>query len=715
MKVAIIYNRDFSKVINKFGMQNKEKYSPETVKAVAKALEDGGHNVNIIDGNMHMIEELQEFMPKVVEGERMGLVFNMAYGIQGESRYTHIPSILEMLGIPYVGSTPAGHALALDKVNTKILWQKYNIPTPNFWVFNSADEDMSTVEFPVIVKPKMESVSFGLRIVHNIEDLRKAVDFIVNEYLQQALVEQFIAGREFCVGLLGNNPVEAFPVLEIDLENDPNAIQTMDNKKSKPRAKICPANISNDLTKKMQQISKDAFNALHLRDFARVDIRLSEEGRIYLLEINSMASLGRTGSYLKAAQSVGYDFSSLVNKMLDVASNRYFTNYFTEEGAAFYTTKFPLRTRISGYLRSQQIMTEKFLSKIVNKNSYVRNVEGVNEIGQMVIKEFTHLGFFQKIFPRIEVGNIVLLSNTPDFQYDFLFLTHLDNSEKLSQQDYFKLTEQKLFGTGIWENKGGLAILVSALKALKYTRKLQKKKIGVLITSDDNLKGKFAQELIIEISQNAKYIIGLKGAFLDGGLVTTRSGAAVYRCEMKLSDTSCAENVPIAQGIFLQFLKKCVGLTDIQKGFVVTINKNTMESNINNHYAHAEVQMSIRYQVANDIEEFDKSIRSFISSKNLKKVDFQIKKQESRPALVSSKTNEDFWLKIKSISNQLDIRLLEEHRWSSSDIGFADHTKPAIDGLGPIGAKPQQNPEYILRHSLLERALLLAMIINDVN
>ncbi|MCD4845051.1 MAG: hypothetical protein K8R25_11260 [Methanosarcinales archaeon] len=104
MKVAIIYNKDQTGVINKFGMQNKEVYNPKTVKMVANALEKGGHNVRIADGDMYIIEKLKEFMPRVIEGERMGIVFNMAYGIQGESRYTHLPAMLEMLGIPYVGS-----------------------------------------------------------------------------------------------------------------------------------------------------------------------------------------------------------------------------------------------------------------------------------------------------------------------------------------------------------------------------------------------------------------------------------------------------------------------------------------------------------------------------------------------------------------------------------------------------------------------------------
>jgi D-alanine-D-alanine ligase len=113
------------------------------------------------------VERLQNFMPRVIGREQIGMVFNMAYGIQGESRYTHIPSMLEMLGIPYVGSGPSGHSLALDKTITKIIMQKHQVPTPEFWVFSGAGDDLSLVTYPVIVKPKMESVSFGLKVVDN--------------------------------------------------------------------------------------------------------------------------------------------------------------------------------------------------------------------------------------------------------------------------------------------------------------------------------------------------------------------------------------------------------------------------------------------------------------------------------------------------------------------------------------------------------------------
>ena len=328
MKVAVIYNKQeirTSDVINVFGMPTKERYKEKTIEMVASALESGGHNVRIIEGNMHVIDELQNFMPRVVKGERQGMVFNMAYGIQGQSRYTHIPAMLEMLGIPYVGSSPAVHAIALDKVMSKIVFVQHHLPTPDFWVFSTPDDDVSDVRYPVIVKPKMEAVSLGLRVVHNKKDLKEAVVFIINEFQQQALVEVFIPGQEFAVPLLGNGTeLETLPIVEIDLGKDPNAIQTVDDKMSHPREKICPAKIPQQLAEELNKLSIKVFQVLNSYDFSRIDFRVDDQGKIYILEINSMASLNPTGSYVNSAKVAGMNFNALVNRILDIAAVRYF-------------------------------------------------------------------------------------------------------------------------------------------------------------------------------------------------------------------------------------------------------------------------------------------------------------------------------------------------------------------------------------------------------
>ncbi len=714
MKVAIIFNRDMTGVINTFGLQNKEKYDPSVVKRVADALESNGHNVEIIDGNMHLVENLQNFMPKVLKGEKLGMVFNMAYGIQGESRYTHIPAMLEMLGIPYVGSSPSGHALALDKVITKILMQQKGIPTPKYWVFSSEEDDVTSVNFPVIVKPKMESVSFGLKVVHNQKDLKEAVVFINQEFKQQALVEQFIRGREFAVGLIGNVPIESFPIVEFELET-PDAIQSVEDKQLNPKKKICPAEIPSELAAEMRRLSIEAFNALQLRDFARVDIRLDENNNIYLLEINSMASLGLRGSYVFAASKSGYDYSALVNKILEVASSRYFKDLVEENSKISADENKPLQVRIRSIIGNRLESAEQILKQLVDTNSHVRNVEGVNNLANKLIKQFTSLGFHHQIIPHVEIGNSIFLSNSDKGEYDILFLSNLDNDTPIHKHRYFSKLGQKYFGTGIWEHKGGLIVLLMALQALRYTRVLRKVKVGILLTSDDTLRGKFERNLVKEKSFNASYIIGLKGGTLNGGVVTSRSGAAVYHCTMNLKKTDDPGLVPFAANIFSRLISQWSSMSDPENGLLVAPGDMKLQTNISEAFAHGEVSLSVRFDNTDQMEVVQEKIRRTILKKYKSDLLFQIEGGPRRNAMIYNENVEFLWKIIKQIGERLDVRLVNEHRWSSSDIGFVSEDKFRIDGMGAIGVRQANGEEYVLKHSIKERAALLAIAVAEVS
>ncbi len=714
MKVALIYNKDISGVINTFGMQNKEFYNEKTVKKVAESLEKAGHNVAILDGNKQIIERLENFMPRVNKGEQMGMIFNMAYGIQGESRYTHIPSMLEMLGLPYVGSSPSGHALALDKVLTKIIWKNNGLPTPDFWVFNSHDEDMSSVKFPVIVKPKMESVSFGLKVVYNEEDLKEAVHFIVAEFSQQALVEQFIRGREFCVGLISNSPVESFPVLEIDLEGDPDAIQTVDDKQQKPKKKVCPAKISDELAEKMQKISIEAFKALNLRDFARIDIRLDEDDNIYLLEINSMASLGETGSYSTAAKVAGYDFEALVNKMLDVASVRYFTNTIPQTDNTKATSKTNQTSRMRTFIKTRQQKTEKFLNQLVDTDTYVRNVEGVNYCSGLISSELSQLGFTQEIYPQLEVGNILYFSNSFSQEVDHLIIQPMDNRIKLAKHENYNEQEQYIEGTGVWENKGGIAILLSALQALKFSRNLKKLKIGILLITDSSIDGRYSRPIIQQKSEIAKSVISLSGSSKEGGLILSRSGSALYRLETKMVKKENPENV---SSTAMNFNKTLASISDISQNDsnnIIAPFNIEFKSNIFKMYAYGSAGISVRYNTPMVLEEIEKKIRKILASQKRSKI-YQMKIEGGlkRPAMLVSNKSKGYYKKIVGLAKQIDVRITEEHRWSSADICHINKDIPIIDGLGPVGEYLPSENERIIRHSLIERALLLALILKS--
>lgn len=713
MKVAIIYNRDINGVINTFGIQNKEFYNENTVNAVAQSLEKAGHNVAVLDGNKQIIERLENFMPRVTAGEQPGMVFNMAYGIQGESRYTHIPSMLEMLGVPYVGSSPSGHALALDKVLTKIIWKNHGLPTPDFWVFNSEDEDFSGVKFPVIVKPKMESVSFGLKVVYNETDLKEAVGFISGEFRQQALVEQFIRGREFCVGLLGNGTPESFPVLEIDLDGDPDGIQTVDDKKLTPKKKICPAHISDNLAEEMKKLSIEAFRALNLRDFSRIDIRLDEDNNIYLLEINSMASLGKTGSYPTAAAVAGYDYAALVNKMLDVATVRYFAVPaldIREEGNK--PGKISQEARMRTFIKSRESRIEKLLKKMVDTDTYVRNVYGVNKCAELIGEELGQLGFNHQIYPQAEVGNMIYYANFFGDTPDYLILLPIDSRIKLADHENYSESEQYLEGSGIWENKGGVAVTLAALQALRFIRILKKVKIGILLVTDSSINNRYSKNLIASKATNAREVLGMCGSAKNGSLVLSRSGAAIYHFETKLIKCDKPENVARTGAAFNRTLAAIADLTDDDEDNLIAPYETEFKSNIFKLYAYGSAGISVRFNNEENLDTIEKKIKKIITKQKRSKI-FQTQFEGGlrRPSMEENEASSELYKRIVKTAKSVDVRISKEHRHSSAEICYVKGDKPKIDGFGPTGEFLSSKNERILRHSLLDRALLLALVL----
>jgi len=281
----------------------------------------------VLEGDARLCDGLADFMPPDEHGRPTGMVFNMAYGIQGDCRYTHLPAFLEMLGVPYTGSSPLGHTLCLDKVVTKVLLRNAGAPTPDWTIMERPATQAADLVFPLIVKPRHESTSYGLRLVHDGAALFEAVEAILDLYEQPALVEQYIDGQEVNVGLLGNDPLEILPPVELDFGDRLLQIETWEDKYHKtadePR-KCCPAGISAAVATQVKQIAATTFRVTHCRDYARIDIRIDREGRPFVLEINSMASLGAGGSYVLAANTAGLGFEALINRIVDVASLRCF-------------------------------------------------------------------------------------------------------------------------------------------------------------------------------------------------------------------------------------------------------------------------------------------------------------------------------------------------------------------------------------------------------
>lgn len=695
-------------------MPTKEHYSEKAVERVAKALEKGGHTVKVIDGNMNFIDELKNFMPRVVAGERPGMVFNMAYGIQGQNRYTHVPSMLEMLGIPYVGSGPEAHAVVQDKVMTKIVLQKHNVPTPGFWVFTSPDDKFNDLKFPVIVKPKLESTSMGMKIVNNWDDLQDAVKEQKEKYAQDILVEQFIPGREFAVGLIGNGThVEVLPIVEIDLDGDPNNIQTKDDKLKKGGIdKICPAPLSEEKTKDLQKLCLNALRKLGIYDYTRVDVRMDKDGNFYILELNSMASLGKGGSLFYAAKTAGYTYEHMINKILDVAAERYFGESYLhpQEKEVEESKRRPLRILLRSYLRTHQTTFEKLLEQYVNINTSVKNFDEVNRLGNLIGKRLEHLGFDVVQYHEFDVGDNLFFSNSKEDLLDIVLLSHLDTW--FSNQDFttFHRAGNRLYGSGIAESKGGLVILVAALQALRYSRHLKDIKCGIMLTTDDSLGGKFSKKLVADIAKKAKYVVELKYGSIDGGIATSCSGITRYNI-----DISHLQDRDGIKDVIPEMCKKIVDWKKLSLKFDdtrITILNFSAITSFGRAPDYGRLSLETRYRTLEQGEMFDKQITRIAKKQEKIKLDTHILKDVTRPPKLESKITLNFYKEVEKLAKNSEIKIEKMHRFSASDLCQVPENIPALGSMGPVGDEVRTPNEHIIRDSLIDRALLLALTIN---
>ncbi len=304
-----------------------EEYdSPATVKSISSALEAKGHQVVMLGGGSEFLDNIRR--------EKVDIVFNIAEGRGSyRSREAQVPSILEMLDIPYTGSDPQCLAVCLDKPVTKKLVVADGISTPKWLTINNKEElyqvSWGRFPFPAIIKPAYEGSSKGIRLTslaYSAQQAQEEVCRILECYRQMVMVEEFIAGDEVTVGIIGNSPPEITCIMRVlpkrkvehfvySVEVKRDYLNLVDYE--------CPARLGEKVMDKIADSSLKVFKTLGCRDFARVDFRVSPEGKPYFLEINPLPGLGSYSDLIIMALKMGWTHEALIGAVLDAALERY--------------------------------------------------------------------------------------------------------------------------------------------------------------------------------------------------------------------------------------------------------------------------------------------------------------------------------------------------------------------------------------------------------
>jgi len=311
--------------------KEKARSYDEVVGQVAEALRRGGHNVSVLGahGNVKaLIAGLSRRNPDMV----FNLMEMFGDNIFGD---VAVVGLLDLVGITHTGGGPGEVYLQQDKALAKKLLAYEKIRFPDFAVFGR-DADLETggnLRMPLFVKPLRADGSLGIgasALVHDATDMMKRVRVIHQQFHDAALAEEYIEGREFYVGVLGNHGAQAFPPIEMDFSGLADGAPHVLGKKAKwskgsaeyKGTRAVLADVSDELRARLQKTALDAYRALRVRDYGRVDMRLAPTNDIYVLEVNASCYLEQSGEYATAAAAAGLDYPALINKIVELAVAR---------------------------------------------------------------------------------------------------------------------------------------------------------------------------------------------------------------------------------------------------------------------------------------------------------------------------------------------------------------------------------------------------------
>jgi D-alanine-D-alanine ligase len=327
LRINVLVHKDCVPPASLEGVSDKDRLLWKTEYDVISTLKEMGHDVQplgLYDDLGVINTAIQDFNPHVA--------FNLLEEFHGYPLFDqHVVSFLELMKQPYTGCNPRGLTLAHDKALSKMVLSYHRILVPRFIVFpmNRKVVRPRRLKFPLLVKSVSEEGSVGIArasVVHDDEKLAERVEFIHRQTNTHALVEQYIAGREIYVGVIGNRRVQTYTPWELVMPNLPEGAPNIATIKVKwdpaYQEKIGlvtqAADLSPELTKRIERTSKRIYNLLFLSGYARLDYRLTEEGDLYLLEANPNPNIAHSDDFADSAAHSGIPYDTLLQKIVSL-------------------------------------------------------------------------------------------------------------------------------------------------------------------------------------------------------------------------------------------------------------------------------------------------------------------------------------------------------------------------------------------------------------
>jgi D-alanine-D-alanine ligase len=330
---VVLYNA--ARIEEKEGSEEKIYASNiirEEVGAIEESLRGGGHRpyvLSVDNFSNELVHKLRDISPK--------FVFNLCEEINGQCELEMcVAGILDLMGIPYTGSGPFALGLALNKFHVKQILRSAGIPTARGFVRHPGQKCTIPrgLRFPMIVKPAREDASLGINsnsVCHTPEDLDRQIRYIHEVYEQEALVEEYLDGREFNVSVIGDGNPEVLAVQEIDFVNMPQGEPRIVSYRAKwdeespfynCTVPVCPAKITKRLENRIRDVAIRSYRSLGCRDYARVDMRTNARGSLFVLEVNPNCDISPSAGFARAARIAGYSYSDIILKISETAMER---------------------------------------------------------------------------------------------------------------------------------------------------------------------------------------------------------------------------------------------------------------------------------------------------------------------------------------------------------------------------------------------------------